>query len=49
MKFVAQLLKMLVDKEGSDLFITVGTAPALKIHGEIMPVINRCSIWSRAT
>jgi len=37
-KFVAQLLKLMVDKDGSDLFITVGTTPALKIHGDITPV-----------
>ncbi len=37
-KFVAQLLKLLVDKDGSDLFITVGTTPAVKIHGEITAV-----------
>ena len=37
-KFVAQLLKLLVDRDGSDLFITVGTMPALKVHGEINPV-----------
>jgi twitching motility protein PilU len=37
-KFVAQLLKLLVDKDGSDLFITVGTTPAVKIHGDITPV-----------
>jgi len=37
-KFVAQLLKLLVDKDGSDLFITVGTTPAVKVHGDITPV-----------
>lgn len=37
-KFVAQLLKLLVDKDGSDLFITVGTTPAVKIHGDITAV-----------
>ncbi len=37
-KFVAQLLKLLVDKDGSDLFVTVGTPPAVKIHGDITPV-----------
>jgi twitching motility protein PilU len=37
-KYVVDLLKLLVEKEGSDLFITVGAAPAFKIHGEMTPV-----------
>jgi twitching motility protein PilU len=32
------LLKMMVEKGASDLFITVGVAPSLKVHGEIKPV-----------
>lgn len=32
------LLKMMVEKGASDLFITAGVAPSLKVHGEIKPV-----------
>lgn len=32
------LLKLLVEKGGSDLFITVGFPPAMKIHGKMTPV-----------
>ena len=37
-KFMRDLLKLLVEKEGSDLFITVGFPPAIKVHGKISPV-----------
>ncbi len=37
-KYVVDLLKRLLEKEGSDLFITVGAPPAFKIHGEMTPV-----------
>jgi twitching motility protein PilU len=36
-KYVMDLLAMLVEKEGSDLFITVGAPPSFKIHGEMVP------------
>ncbi len=32
------LLRMMSDKKASDLFITVGKPPSLKVHGHIMPV-----------
>lgn len=32
------LLKLMVEKEASDLFITVGVAPSIKVHGQILPV-----------
>jgi len=32
------LLKLMVEKGGSDLFITVGFPPAIKIHGKMTPV-----------
>ena len=38
MKFMRDLLKVLVEKDGSDLFITVGFPPAMKIHGKVTPV-----------
>jgi twitching motility protein PilU len=37
-KFMRDLLKLMVEKEGSDLFITVGFPPAVKVHGKITPV-----------
>ncbi|WAH59163.1 PilT/PilU family type 4a pilus ATPase [Pseudomonas silvicola] len=33
-----KLLRLMVDKSGSDLFITPGLPPSLKVHGRIMPV-----------
>lgn len=32
------LLKLMIEKGGSDLFITVGFPPAIKIHGKMTPV-----------
>ena len=32
------LLKLMVDKEASDLFITVGVPPSIKVHGKVIPV-----------
>jgi twitching motility protein PilU len=37
-KFMRDLLKILVDKKGSDLFITVDFPPAVKVDGKIAPV-----------
>ena len=34
-KYVVELLKTMLEKEASDLFITVGAPPALKLHGEL--------------
>ena len=33
-----KLLKVMVEKGGSDLFITAGVPPSIKIHGKIVPV-----------
>lgn len=35
------LLKLMVTKKASDLFITAGVPPSIKIHGKIMPVTQR--------
>lgn len=43
-----QLLRLMVEKGGSDLFITAGVAPAIKIHGKIMPV-GRTALSPEAT
>ncbi|MGE0385278.1 MAG: PilT/PilU family type 4a pilus ATPase [Gammaproteobacteria bacterium] len=37
-KFMRDLLKLMVDRKGSDLFITVDFPPAIKIDGKITPV-----------
>ena len=36
--FIHELLTLLVDQKGSDLFITAGFPPALKVDGRISPV-----------
>ncbi|MBL1142143.1 MAG: PilT/PilU family type 4a pilus ATPase [Proteobacteria bacterium] len=37
-KFMRDLLKLMIEKGASDLFITVGFPPAMKIHGKMTPV-----------
>ena len=37
-KFMRDLLKLMIEKKASDLFITVGFPPAFKIHGKMTPV-----------
>ena len=32
------LLRLMVEKGGSDLFITAGVAPSMKVNGKILPV-----------
>jgi twitching motility protein PilU len=38
LKFMHQLLAMMVQKKGSDLFITAGFPPAMKVDGKMTPV-----------
>lgn len=40
-KFVFDLLRMMLAKNASDLFITAGFPPALKVDGKVMPVTNQ--------
>ncbi len=40
-KFVRDLLKLMVEKESSDLFITVDFPPAIKVHGKITPIAKK--------
>lgn len=40
-KFVFDLLRLMLAKNASDLFITVGFPPALKIDGKVMPVSSK--------
>ncbi len=35
------LLKLMVSKQASDLFITAGVAPSIKINGKVVPVTQR--------
>lgn len=37
-QFINDLLKLMVDKKGSDLFITAGLPPCIKIDGRVTPV-----------
>ncbi len=37
-KYVVELLKAMLEKDGSDLFITEGAPPAIKVHGEMTPL-----------
>ncbi len=40
-RFVHDLLKLLIAKKGSDLFLTAEFPPAFKIDGRVMPVSNQ--------
>ena len=35
------LLKMLIEKDGSDLFLTTGAPPSMKAHGRLTPLIDK--------
>jgi len=41
LKFMHDLLKLMLTKRGSDLFITAGFPPAIKIDGKIIPQSNQ--------
>lgn len=38
---IDSLLKIMVDKKASDLFVTAGVAPSLKIDGKVTPIANQ--------
>jgi len=40
-KYMHDLLRNMVQKDGSDLFITAGAVPSMKVDGEMMPVSNQ--------
>jgi twitching motility protein PilU len=40
-KFMYELLRLLLSKKGSDLFITVAFPPAIKVDGKMTPVSNQ--------
>ena len=39
--FIHDLLRTLISKDGSDLFITVGAPPSIKVHGKMNPITNQ--------
>jgi len=41
-RLMQDLLRRMIEKKGSDLFITAGFPPAIKIDGEIRPQSDRC-------
>ena len=41
LRFMHDLLRLMVQKKGSDLFITAGFPPAIKIDGKIVPQSNQ--------
>jgi twitching motility protein PilU len=41
MSFMTKLLKLMLQQEGSDLFITAGSPPAIKIKGKMTPVTKQ--------
>ena len=40
-KFIQDLLRAMVSRKGSDLFITAGYPPAIKVDGQITPVTDK--------
>src|SRR4051812_8240500 len=47
-KFIHELLELLVKQKGSDLFITAGFPPAIKVDGKITPV-SKTALTSQHT
>jgi twitching motility protein PilU len=41
LKFMHDLLRLLTQKSGSDLFVTANFPPAIKVDGRVMPVSNQ--------
>ena len=35
------LLKMMIDRDGSDLFLTTGAPPCMKAHGKLIPLLDQ--------
>jgi len=40
-KYMHDLLRMMMQKDGSDLFITAGAVPSMKVDGEMVPLSNQ--------
>ena len=41
LKFMHELLRLMMQKNGSDLFITANFPPAIKVDGKVIPVSNQ--------
>ncbi|MDT0617641.1 PilT/PilU family type 4a pilus ATPase [Salinisphaera sp. P385] len=41
LKMVMELLRLLISRGGSDLFLTTGFPPAIKVDGELTPVMDK--------
>ena len=39
-KYMHDMLRMMVQKDGSDLFITAGAVPSMKVDGLMSPISN---------
>ena len=48
-KFMFDLLRLMVSKKGSDLFITAGFPPAIKIDGKLTPVSTQVLLAAHTT
>ncbi|WP_295999651.1 PilT/PilU family type 4a pilus ATPase [Rugamonas sp.] len=48
-KFMFDLLRLMVSKKGSDLFITAGFPPAIKIDGKLTPVSSQALTAAHTT
>lgn len=48
-KFMFDLLRLMVSKNGSDLFITAGFPPAIKIDGKVTPVSSQALTSAHTT
>ena len=35
------LLRMMIEKDGSDLFLTTGAAPSIKAQGKLIPLVDK--------
>ena len=40
-KYIHDLLRTMVQKNGSDLFITTGAVPSIKMEGKMTPLSNQ--------
>jgi len=40
-RFMHDLLRTMISKQGSDLFITVGASPSMKVDGKMTPITNQ--------
>ena len=48
-KFMFDLLRLMTSKKGSDLFITAGFPPAIKIDGKLTPVSSQALTAAHTT